>query len=164
MPDHSPSVRSRIAALREAAQLTQRQLADRVGVTETTIANWEQGRSGIEWITRLTRLCQVLNCELAALIAVAENGTPVPCITVLRERRRLTQRQLAEQIGVTETTIANWERGRSGLDWIERLLRLCLALNCRIEDLIDRTAADSTARSRPSLAELLSQAQVNPRR
>lgn len=57
-------------------------------------------------------------------------------IAALREQAGLTQRELALAVGVTETTIANWERGRSGLDWIERLIRLCRTLNCSLEDLI----------------------------
>ncbi|MCU0524062.1 MAG: helix-turn-helix domain-containing protein [Elainella sp. Prado103] len=162
MPPHSPSDRSNIAALREIAHLTQRQLADQVGVTETTIANWEQGRSGMEWIARLTRLCRALNCVLSDLIEVSSTGELMPRIMGLREQRQLTQRQLAEQISVTETTIANWERGRSGLEWIERLIRLCVALNCQLEDLID-SPETAMPGSRPSLAELLHQTQVKPR-
>jgi transcriptional regulator with XRE-family HTH domain len=64
----------------------------------------------------------------------------------LREQAGLTQRELSLILGVTETTIANWERGRSGLDWIERLMKLCKALNCNLEDLVteevDEAASD----------------------
>jgi transcriptional regulator with XRE-family HTH domain len=152
----SNAMSAKIAALRETVQLTQRQLAERVGVTETTIANWEQGRSGLDWISRLGRLCRALDCSLEALIQVTETG--VLCqITQLRERQNLTQRQLAERVGVTETTIANWERGRSGLDWIERLIRLCFALNCQITDLVDLSSLPPSPSVRPSLAELLGQ-------
>lgn len=54
----------------------------------------------------------------------------------LREKRGMTQRELSQLVGVTETTIANWERGRSGLDWITKIRRLCQALGCRLEDLL----------------------------
>jgi transcriptional regulator with XRE-family HTH domain len=64
-------------------------------------------------------------------------------IAALREKAGLTQRELALAVGVTETTIANWERGRSGLDWIERLIRLCRTLNCNLEDLIAEEAAEA---------------------
>ncbi|MBE7379842.1 MAG: helix-turn-helix transcriptional regulator [Leptolyngbya sp. SIO1E4] len=57
-------------------------------------------------------------------------------IAALREQKNLTQLQLAQEVGVTETTIANWEKGRSGLEWIDRLIRLCAALECTPEDLI----------------------------
>ena len=65
----------------------------------------------------------------------------------LRERQGLTQRQIAMELGVTETTVANWERGRSGLDWIDRLNRLCKLLDCDLNELIeyekDEVALDS---------------------
>ncbi len=65
------------------------------------------------------------------------SGEMTSNIAVLRENMGLTQREVAQSLGVTETTIANWERGRSGLDWIDRLIRLCQILDCELEDLID---------------------------
>jgi|GEM_PF-1731740 len=59
-----------------------------------------------------------------------------PRIAELREDKQLTQLELAQQVGVTETTIANWERGRSGIEWIDRLIHLCAALECSPEDLL----------------------------
>jgi transcriptional regulator with XRE-family HTH domain len=59
---------SRIAELREQVGLTQKELSNLVGVTENTIANWEKGRSGIDWIEKLIRLCKALNCDLKSLI------------------------------------------------------------------------------------------------
>ena len=57
-------------------------------------------------------------------------------VALLRERAGLTQLELSRLIGVTETTIANWEKGKSGRDWFERVARLCKVLNCTPEDLI----------------------------
>lgn len=54
---------AKIANLRQAKKLTQRELALRVGVTEATIANWERSRSGIDWIVRVTKLCEALDCQ-----------------------------------------------------------------------------------------------------
>ena len=64
-------------------------------------------------------------------------------IAELRDQANLTQLELSKLVRVTETTIANWEKGRSGLEWIERLIRLCKALNCQPEDLIEQTTVDS---------------------
>ncbi|MBE9137642.1 helix-turn-helix transcriptional regulator [Nodosilinea sp. LEGE 07088] len=58
-------------------------------------------------------------------------------IEALRKSKKLTQLELAQQVGVTETTIANWEKGRSGIEWIDRLIRLCAALECTPEDLLN---------------------------
>jgi transcriptional regulator with XRE-family HTH domain len=63
---------SKVAELRRQAGLTQRQLADEVGVTESTISNWEQGRNSLVWLERVARLCKVLNCTPEDLIAYVD--------------------------------------------------------------------------------------------
>lgn len=78
---------------------------------------------------------------------------PISQIAALREQAGLTQRELALAVGVTETTVANWERGRSGLDWIERLIRLCHTLDCNLEDLITYEA-EGDAPPEPTFEEL----------
>ena len=55
---------------------------------------------------------------------------------MLREKAGLTQLELSRLVGVTESTIQNWESGRTGTDHIERIIRFCKALNCQVEDLI----------------------------
>jgi transcriptional regulator with XRE-family HTH domain len=62
---------------------------------------------------------------------------PKPRIALLREKAGLTQLQLSRLVGVTESTIQNWESGRTGTDHIERIIRFCKALNCQVDDLID---------------------------
>jgi transcriptional regulator with XRE-family HTH domain len=57
-------------------------------------------------------------------------------IAKLRERKGLTQKQLADLLDTTVTTVANWERGRTGLKEFKRVADLCRALGCRAEDLI----------------------------
>jgi putative transcriptional regulator len=53
---------SRVAELRKCLDLTQRELANLVGVTETTIRNWENSRSGVEWFEKIAKLCNALEC------------------------------------------------------------------------------------------------------
>ena len=65
---------SNVAELRKSLNLTQRQLADMVGVTETTIRNWENNRSGIEWFERVSKLCEALNCQPKDLFVMQEIG------------------------------------------------------------------------------------------
>lgn len=59
---------SRIGELREKAGLTQRELSFRIGVTENTIQNWEKGRSLVEQIARVIKLCEELDCSLEDLV------------------------------------------------------------------------------------------------
>jgi transcriptional regulator with XRE-family HTH domain len=60
-----------------------------------------------------------------------------PRIAFLREKAGLTQLELSRLVGVTESTIQNWESGRTGTDHIDRVIKFCKALNCRVEDLVE---------------------------
>ncbi len=62
---------------------------------------------------------------------------PKSRIALLREKAGLTQLELSRLVGVTESTIQNWESGRTGTDHIERIIRFCKALNCQVQDLIE---------------------------
>ena len=62
---------------------------------------------------------------------------PKPRIAILREKAGLTQLELSRLVGVTESTIQNWESGRTGTDHIQRIIKFCKALNCKVEDLIE---------------------------
>jgi transcriptional regulator with XRE-family HTH domain len=55
-------------------------------------------------------------------------------IARMRERRGLTQSELANAVGVSENTIANWEKGGAS-KWIDHLKTLCKVLNCSLDDL-----------------------------
>lgn len=57
-----------IRSLREAAQLTQKQLADELGVTDKAISKWETGR-GLPDVTLLDPLSKALNVSIAELLA-----------------------------------------------------------------------------------------------
>ena len=100
---HPYKRKPRIAALREQAGLTQLELSQRVGVTETTIANWEKGRSGIEWIERIIRLCSELKCELEDLIVYL----PQTELGIEEKEEELTFTQLRELIGTNEPPSRN---------------------------------------------------------
>ncbi|MEB3216468.1 MAG: helix-turn-helix transcriptional regulator [Nostocales cyanobacterium 94392] len=62
---------------------------------------------------------------------------PKPRIAFLREKAGLTQLELSRLVGVTESTIQNWESGRTGIDHIQRIVKFCKALNCQVEDLLE---------------------------
>ena len=82
-----------------------------------------------------------------------------PRIAKLREKKHLTQLELANHVGVTETTIANWERGRSGVEWLDRLIRLCAALECSPEDLLSYIPRFENERSLSDLIHLIEEGQ-----
>ncbi|KYC42092.1 hypothetical protein WA1_19015 [Scytonema hofmannii PCC 7110] len=67
-PMNAPdSPRKGIAKLREKTGLTQKQLADLIGVDPSTIRNWERGK-GMEMFVRVAKLCELLECQPTDLI------------------------------------------------------------------------------------------------
>jgi len=68
---------------------------------------------------------------------------PKPRIALLREKAGLTQLELSRLVGVTESTIQNWESCRTGTDHIERIIRFCKALNCQVQELVEDTSESS---------------------
>ena len=51
-----------------------------------------------------------------------------------RKSKGYSQDQLAKLIGVTTTTIQNWENGR-GMGSVERIIKLCAALDADAREL-----------------------------
>lgn len=58
-------------------------------------------------------------------------------IKELRKKRKLRQDKLAEDVGVGVSTLRSWESDGKGFDSIVKIIKLCRALNCSVEDLAD---------------------------
>ncbi|MBD1864204.1 MULTISPECIES: helix-turn-helix transcriptional regulator [Trichocoleus] len=57
----------------------------------------------------------------------------------LRLRQKLTQRKLGQLLGVTDTTVRNWEKGREEPKLTFRQIKkLCQVLECTLDDLPDQ--------------------------
>jgi transcriptional regulator with XRE-family HTH domain len=54
---------SRVAKLREAKGLTQRQIAIALGVDISTVRNWERNRDGVKMFVRVAKLCELFDCQ-----------------------------------------------------------------------------------------------------
>jgi transcriptional regulator with XRE-family HTH domain len=87
-------------------KLLQKQLADQVGVHELTITNWE-GNATVPEIRFMPAIIQFLGFD------------PLPPAESLPERlaaaRRvlgLSQRKMAEKLGIDPSTLMGWEAGR----------------------------------------------------
>jgi transcriptional regulator with XRE-family HTH domain len=60
-------------------------------------------------------------------------------IVSLRKQRNLSQRDIAQALGITDQTVSNWEQGRSEPRLtIRQVILLCRILNCSLTDLDDR--------------------------
>ena len=58
----------------------------------------------------------------------------------IREAAGLTQMELSEKVGVSQTALSAWELG-TAMPSVSNLLRLCAALDTSADELLGRNAA-----------------------
>jgi transcriptional regulator with XRE-family HTH domain len=105
-PKQINSLGDHIRARRLDLKLLQKQVADQIGVHEQTITGWERNATSPE-----------IHYIPAILSFLGYN--PIPPVQTLPERLAmarkmlgLSQRKMAEKLGVDPATIKNWEAGR----------------------------------------------------
>jgi transcriptional regulator with XRE-family HTH domain len=84
----------------------QRQVAEEIGVDETTVFNWERNNARPQ-IHYLPRILEFLGY----------NPSPLPeslpdRFLMVRKTLGLTQKAFAKRLGIDPTTLARWERGK----------------------------------------------------
>jgi len=89
-------------------------VADACGVSSETAAQWLQDRRSLprQALTALARLTGQEEAKLLATLRQSEADDSSDTLRGARLRRGLTQRQLAERLGVSPPTISHWETGR----------------------------------------------------
>lgn len=113
---------------REDRRLTQKGLAELVGLKPWSIAAYEAGRVQPSVVTAY-KLSKVLDCpELLGDITTGNK------ITIFRNEKGLSQVELAEAVGVSRVAVSSWENDRAKpTAKMERLL--AEVLGCRLSDL-----------------------------
>ena len=91
----------RIRALREKKGITQKELADLLGVTDAAVSKWEHGKNFPD-ITVLERLSEVLGCKVSELLGL-EAGSEEEIVRsftdlAAEERRRLRRDIIARNL------------------------------------------------------------------
>jgi transcriptional regulator with XRE-family HTH domain len=87
-------------------KLFQKQVAGHIGVDQTTITNWE-GNTTLPAIRHIPAILGFLGYDpFPAAQSFPER------LAAARKRLGLSQRKLAEQLGVDPTTLRDWEAGR----------------------------------------------------
>ena len=72
--------------IRKRAGVTQQAIADVVGVSKTSVRNWEHGREEPRlFIWQIKALCQILNCSLDELPDYFKKKTPEMLAQVLSD-------------------------------------------------------------------------------
>jgi transcriptional regulator with XRE-family HTH domain len=114
-------------------KLTQRQIAEQIGVTEATIYHWEGQRT----VPKLPSTQRII-----AFLGYIPFETPNSISEKIKNCRKvlgLTQERMAEMIGINETTLKLFEAGKrrptaKTLKLIEAFLGRALQNNLRDKD------------------------------
>lgn len=128
----------RIRDLRTKGGLTQTELAERVGVSQAEIQRLETSQRRLK-LDVAKKIAGTLGVDISAIIN-EEGSTPIHSlvawnIRILREKSKLTQSQLAEKIGMSQSQIQKLEMGDRSLK-IEALEKIADALGVSFWDLV----------------------------
>jgi DNA-binding transcriptional regulator YiaG len=100
----SAAIAKHLCAMRVAAGRAQAELAEELGISQSTVANWEAGRG----LTRQNaRRVHLALCRLGAAPRVDGH-----LLRAFRARHGWSQSELALRLGVGVATIKRWEAGR----------------------------------------------------
>jgi transcriptional regulator with XRE-family HTH domain len=121
-PRQINSLGDHIRARRLDLKLLQKQVADQIGVHETTITGWE-GNATIPEVRYIPRVIQFLGYDPSPLADAFPER-----LASARRALGLSQRKMAAKLGVDPATLMRWEAGRhqptvKSLDLIERILQ-----------------------------------------
>ena len=113
----------RLKELRLKKRLTQTELGEKVGVKQNTFTNWENGKREPNFET-LLKLASILNTTTSYLLGESDIyygyeskefklkifGTR---LREVRTSKKLTQKELAEQIGISQKSYSHWENNKT---------------------------------------------------
>lgn len=106
----------KMRAARMSLGINQAELAMRIGVNPSVVNSWET-RGGSPSVRNLRRVASALGLKVPDLYHsdADASGTLVD----LRVRAGLSQHEIAQYLGVSQTTVSCWERGASRPTWDE---------------------------------------------
>jgi transcriptional regulator with XRE-family HTH domain len=157
--------------LRLARGLSQSEAARRAAISPGALANWEAGRR-MPRGAPLDRLLKVLEAPKglrAAILSAVDPaharivlahdpiGAPIPLGTMLRalrQRRGTTQAELAQALGVAQSTVASWEQG-DGIPDAETHQTALYLLGASAEEATASLSWGATPKDHEALGELI---------
>lgn len=125
MSQKNSELKDRIRVSRQALGLSQQNVADKLGVTKSAVGSWEAGKH-IPTVPMLKELSTLLNAQFEWLVSdetyisddwleteFDKNSEFKDRLKAVRKYRNLTQKELAEKLGLSTPAIAAWEGGRN---------------------------------------------------
>lgn len=171
---------SYLQQLRTKQGLTTTQLAQKAGIRQATLSEWQSGKrqprlpelnavltalnasdaqKRMAWESLRTPACLLrlregtaqTHQELVDMAGTAPHGGDL--LRAMRQRKGWTQTTLAEKMNVSQATVVRWERAERWLD-TQSLHTLCYLLGAREEELIALTIGRfSLTEGQPALTE-----------
>ncbi len=106
----------KLRATRNRLGLTQKDLAEGIGVGATVVNNWEQ-RGTRPTVRVIARLASAF--ELSVEDLYRPDSVAVGTLADLREAAGLSQGELAQRLNLSQTTVSRWERALARPTWDE---------------------------------------------
>jgi transcriptional regulator with XRE-family HTH domain len=147
-----------LAEWRKHRGLTQQHLAERLGCEVMTVSRWERREVAITTDT-IAALAEALGGDLEPfdLFSHPDRSTTTSkqqvrlYLAEWREHRKLTQQQLADQLGSTSATVSRWETGQREPS-LSAQKAIAEVLDSEVADLNrhpDQPSADALLRGQP---------------
>jgi DNA-binding XRE family transcriptional regulator len=122
-PDRPETLGDHLRKRRLDLGISQRELAERIGVSKWCVENWERNR---------VQPSRTLARELRGFLGIEVPAHPTPLagrLMELRRSRNLTHAQVAGLLGVHRRTVIRWEMGKANptpslLNRVEMILGL----------------------------------------
>lgn len=112
--------------------ITASKLSKELNISHTTAKYWIMG-ARIPNAKRITALLSLLNCNFSDL-DLKKQKVHKNNIAKLREKSKMTTKDVAQAINVSEASIRSWESGQS-LPSSDKINTLIDVLKCKYEDL-----------------------------
>lgn len=128
-----------LKTLRKINGLTQKELAEKLKIKQNSYSDWENGKSEPN-IEMLVRIADYFDVSLDYLLGGKMKNITEEfslCLKKLRMKRKLSQKQIAEELKISQQQYSKWEGGIITTN-AETLVRLANYFDVSIDYLLGR--------------------------
>ena len=144
----------RLHMARSALNLTQAEMAQKMGVRESSIAQWESSKSRLPAKRHLSKIATEYQIPLDELVQLYENEKDAGLITNplaeifqdARMRMGLLQADVAKLMNVRRESVSQWERPQGSPPGQDRIEALAALYHLDVEEILKGRATNRTFR------------------